>query len=952
MTVSPAATTDANFFAPGMYVDVRDEEWLITKVDPTTDGWRLEVRGVSEYVRDVRAVFFSALDAINVFDPSDVSVVPDTHSPNYRRTRLFVESMLRGTPIPLYREELSVATQMLADPLEYQLTAVRQALSADNIRPRILIADAVGLGKTLEMGMILAELIRRGRGERILVVTPKHVMEQMQQEMWTRFAIPLVRLDSQGIQRVRQLLPGSKNPFSYFPRVIVSLDTLKQAKYKAQLEKVRWDAVVIDEIHNATNIGTQNNELARLLAPTTEALIVASATPHNGDAESFKEILRLLDPTSVLPDGEVDKDALERLVIRRHRHSPDVAKVVGAKWAERKPPNNIPVDTYDEERAVADELADVWINPDKKSPADAPLQAWTLVKAYLSSPAALAESITNRLPNASTQERQALERLAELNDKVSAEESGKFLSLVNYLDSIGVGKRSPTRVVIFSERVATLHWLQQNLKQHFGFTDGAVRIMHGGLPDHEQMALIDEFKRDDTPIRVLVTGDVASEGVNLHAKCHHLVHYDIPWSLIRIQQRNGRIDRYGQTKPPEITTLLLDPDNGSLASEVHVLARLMEREYEAQQVLGDVSSLMGQNTVAREEDVIRDVLRGERDFDDSIKDPNEIADNATAEFDPTDLNSLLRFATSLKAEAPTTEVPAEQRHSTLFDSEEDYLVNALNEAFFGNAADPKNGVNLQNPNRGVLTLEPPKDLQRSFRYLPKEYLDERGVSDKVMLATTTEMGNISLNNARTGDSVTTWPQAHFLGPLHPVTTWASDRALASMGRREVPAITGDVDAPSVLLMGTVTNRRGQVISRGFVITTHHGALALPEIIGDPVAWLRSVGLTGTSVNDGSTDLHQVPSDLIPTAIEAGRNALAPMLGAAVEEASIRVQHWRERAEHWQANRATVRGTAKLKRAGELIDSEAELVAMLTPEDNALVRPLLVVVPREANEKEG
>ena len=79
------------------------------------------------------------------------------------------------------------------------------------------------------------------------------------------------------------------------------MDTLKSPKYRAQLEKVRWDAVVIDEIHNATNVGTQNNELARTLAPTTEALLLASATPHNGDPESFKEILRLLDPTAVMP---------------------------------------------------------------------------------------------------------------------------------------------------------------------------------------------------------------------------------------------------------------------------------------------------------------------------------------------------------------------------------------------------------------------------------------------------------------------------------------------------------------------------------------------------------------------------------------------------------------------------------------------------------------------------
>ena len=76
---------------------------------------------------------------------------------------------------------------------------------------------------------------------------------------------------------------------------------------------------------------------------------------------------------------------------------------------------------------------------------------------------------------------------------------------------------------------------------------------------------------------MLVTGDVASEGVNLHAECHHLIHFDIPWSLIRIEQRNGRIDRYGQRHPPQITTLLLDPDDDRFSGDIRVLARLMER---------------------------------------------------------------------------------------------------------------------------------------------------------------------------------------------------------------------------------------------------------------------------------------------------------------------------------------------------------------------------------------
>ncbi|MCL1801532.1 MAG: DEAD/DEAH box helicase, partial [Promicromonosporaceae bacterium] len=329
--------------APGSVVIIRDEEWLVTQLEKTSDGYFVSVTGLSGLTRDTEAVFSTALDRIQVSDPMTVKVVAD-RSPRYRQSRLWLDAIIRKSPIPISNPDITAAHQALADPLEYQYQAVRQALDPDNLRPRILLADAVGLGKTLEIGMILTELVRRGRGERILIVSPKHVLEQFQFEMWTRFSLPFVRLDSVGIQRIRQLIPANRNPFAYFKRVIISIDTLKSDRYLNYLRKHQWDVVVIDESHNVTNSGTQNYRLAEMLARQTDALILASATPHNGDPKSFAALMSMLDPASVKPDGVTLVESLvNRLVIRRHRHSPEVAAVVGSHWAERREPKNIAV---------------------------------------------------------------------------------------------------------------------------------------------------------------------------------------------------------------------------------------------------------------------------------------------------------------------------------------------------------------------------------------------------------------------------------------------------------------------------------------------------------------------------------------------------------------------------------------------------------------------------------
>ena len=999
---SPAPSLDV---APGSVVRVRDEDWLVTQVSMTSDGTLVTVQGLSELVRDTTAQFFAGIDRIVPVDPRRTRVIADA-STRHRLSRLWLEATLRKTALPATSTDLAVVGDVLADPLAYQLTAVRQALDPANLRPRILLADTVGLGKTLEIGMILAELVRRGRGDRILIVTPRHVLEQMQHEMWSRFALPFVRLDSVGIQRVRRSVPASRNPFSVFHRAIISIDTLKSDRYLNHLRKQRWDAVVIDESHNVTNKGTLNNRLADILARQTDALILASATPHNGDPKSFAELIRLLEPTAVRADGSLDEEAVRRLVIRRHRHSDEVRDVVGGRWKERLTPVNRLVAPSPAEDAVAGELSRTWLHrADGASPpggrkagsrGDA-LFAWTLAKSFLSSPSALIQTIDERLrrrgsraagSGATSTEHRALTHLRELAVEANTTASGKYQALLAELRRIGISRSSAERVVVFAERIATLTWLAEHLREDLRLPAEAVRVMHGSLSDVEQQEIVEQFRQAHTPVRVLVTGDVASEGVNLHAQCHELIHYDIPWSLIRIEQRNGRIDRYGQSVSPQITTLLLDPSDPRFSGDVRVLTRLMEKEDQAHRALGDAASLMGLYSGEKEEEAIRQALAAGQDIDDVVPDADDAltldpmaalfakltgtaeakGDDAAAptgaEGSPADSSSPGDPAGPASPAQPAAPLAT----LTLYETQLDYLRQALTE-LYERPEEPEQrqtgggGVSWrEHGTQHVVEMVPPAGLRHRLSVLPQSYLRERRVQEHLKLATTQTKGARLLTEALSDSSDSSWPEAHYLGPLHPVLDWAGDRVLAKLGRSSVFAVRGEVDSPTVLLLGTLTNRAGRTVSMVCVSAAFPyldpatagadlsagrpvEAVAIGQVHDSPTAMFASAGISRQLRNSGPVTDTGLLEELISPAVDAAESQMALTVQAASRQARERVDAWAEHANAWDDDAGRLVQNRHLREQRSTVAQERELMDQHLPA-HTLVRPLLVVVPQD------
>ncbi len=874
---------------PGTRIVVRDAEWVVRRVDPMRDGGsQLTCTGVSELVREREAVFLTRLEnQIKVLDPATTTLVPDT-SPRFTRSLLYMESLLRRA-VP-NDQRIRVARSAAMDQVPYQLDPARQALRQP--RQRILIADDVGLGKTIEAGILVSELIVRGRGQRILVVAVKSMLTQFQKEFWNRFTIPLTRLDSVGIQRVRRRIPSNHNPFHYYDKSIISIDTLKQDReYRTYVENAWWDIIVIDEAHNVAERGSRSlrSKLAKRLAKRSDTLIMLSATPHDGKARSFASLMNMLDPTAIGdPDDFTREDFQHKgLVIRRFKK--DVREQVKQSFRDRKIfPESFPLST--EEETANNVLLAVRVRG-QATGGGRKLFSVTLEKALFSSPAACLETVERRRnqlereladqhkPESCDIIRRELEGLGALTDALKAIRPVNFAKYQALLRAIRgdepfrwkPGNRRD-RLVVFSERIATLRWLRERLTHDLRLRRNQVGLLHGGLSDTDQQEIVEAFGNETTPLRLLLASDVASEGINLHHQCHRLIHFDIPWSLMVFAQRNGRVDRYGQRRDPQIVYLLSESVNQTIRGDARVLEVLIEKDEQAHRNIGDPSIFMNQYDVDAEEDVTRRAIAaGEsaEDFDTRLTPKTSEGDDLMALFlgrgpttteEPTNdrvaLGQLRRLDSNGRGGSANDSIP-----ESIFASDLTYVEAALEHL---RESHPELDSRVDHASQ-TLTLDAPTDLRARFRQAPPEI---RPKAWRFVLTADRTAMEAQITESRRQESH--WSRVHYLWRLNPIVQWLNDRMLASFGRHEAPILAGvpglELGEAVFVLAGHVANRKGQPLVSDWIAVPFRGSEAMD--VEPFAAYAKSIGLGRTLfANVGAdVDVEQLKA-VLPEAVE-------------------------------------------------------------------------------------
>ena len=872
---------------PGAVIQLRSAIWKVLGTSSLKRGYReIHCRGLTGLVRDKEARFVWDLEkGARVLDPAAVKLVRDT-SPGLIDTKLHLAAAFRATPTTT-RRPLTLGRAAI-DDLTFQHLPVERALAQDRVR--LLIADDVGLGKTLEAGLITSELALRGRADRILAVTTRAMLTQFQKEFWTRFSIPLSRLDSAAIRRMRNRIPAHYNVFDQFDRSIVSIDTLKRDnQIRDALKHSYWDLIIIDEAHNAAErksaagSNSQRAELAQLLSRRADSLLLLTATPHDGSQESFASLIRMLDPTRVPDPARLHRSDIEDLVVRRFRSSPEVVADIGREVPKRQLfLRRFPLSPQEETAYQA--IADLHLDLDEEQTRGRAIDLFrtTIAKAIFSSPAACFETLSRRIrgiENGTARGTEAdRDRLRVLADHVAAIDTGafsKYQELLRLLRELKWTGRAPRdRLVIFSERIATVSWLADRLREDLGLsTDQIARVDGGSVEaDVRTQEVIEAFGQERSPIRILIASDMASEGLNLHFQCHRLIHFDLPWSLLRFQQRNGRIDRYGQDRPPQISYFVGESTHPKVR-QMWVLEKLVAKDAAAQAGVGDPAVFLGAGDAEGEEAIVAEAVAAGVGAEAFERQMDERAAEALTHMSVDDEFAALfgDYASPAPSETVTS---TDQGPPRLYMDTFTYA-----RAMIERLSRPEENAFPELPrikeDDRLIQLAIPADMRArdGFGYASEGAVDGRfmpeeavGPGGRIELTDQPRVINQAISDAKAQDNP--WPAVQYLWDGHPILEWFADRASTFFPEHAAPVAPligrlppGEV---AVVLHGAIPNANGApVVDRwATVIRSLDGTVRIEEVS----TFLERTRLAGDTPSRSLEDLSTAQT-AIPIAVD-------------------------------------------------------------------------------------
>jgi superfamily II DNA or RNA helicase len=508
------------------------------------------------------------------------------------------------------------------EPRAYQLVPLLMAMKLATVR--LLIADDVGIGKTIEGALIAREMLDRGEIQRMTVLCPPHLCEQWQRELAERFHIHAVVVRSATAARLERDLPPGTSVFDANPFTVVSLDYIKSERRREAFQRFCPEFVIVDEAHTCTHGGQGRQQRYQLLKGLSEDssrhMVLLTATPHSGDEEAFFNLLGLLKPDftqlkDLPPGARADlREDLSRHFVQRRR--PDIAEWQDASMFPERKTAEI---TYRLTGAwgqlfndVLDYARELVVRTEGQGLREQRMGWWAalaLLRCISSSPAAAVNALRTRLdgtdkgddseelslddieaqagdrvldglddalstddiePAAQTEDSALLQKLIVDAEKLAGDANDP--KLAKLLEHLNLLVKEGFKPVVFCRYIATAHYLANFLRGKF--KDATVKAVTGELTPSEREAAVEEL--GDTEKRILVATDCLSEGINLQGLFTSVVHYDLSWNPTRHEQREGRVDRFGQKAREVRSTMLYGEDNPVDGAVLQVILRKAE----------------------------------------------------------------------------------------------------------------------------------------------------------------------------------------------------------------------------------------------------------------------------------------------------------------------------------------------------------------------------------------